>query len=1551
VVVRLLGVETGKLIKYSALALVLMISVSLSAGAKPVYVGPHTVEPEISPQPSISGLSLNSAESQEQRLIVSFDKVPNKTERERLEQDKNIEFLSYASNKGWIVKAEKSSLNKLETLETVLVADYRPEYKLGQEMMENGLMNRSLNGDGTANLSVEFFEDVTKGKQRRIIEKHGKVVEEPAFGNRWKIRTSSDSYMDLTEVGEVKRIENRRADIQALNDVSREVISANRLRQNPFNLTGNGFTASMWDTGWAGNHTDLRSKTTIGDRGACDNCKVMEHATHVAGTMLGAGHLNPDLKGVAPEADLISHEFYTTNAFAENMNESIRQNNSILSQNSYGKKITTRSEMGDYDQISEFFDHLVRENANVPRTTVVFAAGNERTQWSVDYNTTASFGSTAKNTITVGAVDDNSDMTSYSSWGPTDDGRIKPDVVADGGGSTGLIESTMPNGTSGYPYAGKPGTSMAAPAVSGAVILINQQFNRTHDRLPEPATTKGLLIHTAEDLHKEGPDYQTGWGLVNATRAVRFVKNLENDRIRRSHISSTGGEKSYSYDLTEERDIKFTLVWSDYPASAGSEDTLVNDLDLNVTGPNGERKYPWTLEGYSNPDSAASKDSEDHTNNVEQVHIENATPGTYRVEVEGNEVPHNQTFSLVATDTVQPPEVTISEPEGVLKKAWLNVSADKNVTEWKYQINDGSNTTFTPNITVNSVGGGDNNITVWARGEFDNWVSETSQFRRDIYPPQIDDLTPQNSTYLSGEFPVNMSTVDELTNVTDRNYALVQENTELETGEPNSSVDSSAYPDGNYTLELNATDYFGNTNETFLEVAFDNTPPEIMLERAQLRYKGGKEFINASARDSRSGVEKIDYRWQKNGSNQTAWRPVNTTFDTESLPEGKYNLSFRGVDTAGNINSSVKTVSYIDNSKPVSTRKLNLTESNLSKAVTREEKVVNFTEIGLNWSSPDSSLTDNLSGISHLQIEKRNRVFNQSTGEFEPVSDWSTVEVIENPGQSANHTLINVDPGKKYGFSLVAVDRAGNRNRSKVYNLSVDQSQPVLVKDSKKPLNWANQKEIVPEAGFRDISGIEAANFTVNLSTGEEKISSSISSINTRDYSLTGNRSIETDNLTYYTVTAEVEDSFGLTNSSVNWSFKTDFHPPEPAINGFSDGGAIDLDNWHKEKVKVELSCTETESESGHLESSVNRNGEIASSENSPENFTFSREGSSEYSFECRDVAGNAAEEVREIRVDSEPPEIESFSIENNSEIQSDTAIGAEITGESDGSGIDPESSEINVNGDEKLADLTNSSLALDLDLSAGESYSITGQLTDYVGNSNSFHYSFTVKSPETEEQQGGTGGSGGGSLPAAEEIEEEETNTSDQNSDDEQENSTEVTGGSNSSDSQSREGNENQTSENNIRIENISAGANSSQLTAEIEFNNPGPERNYTLNITVNGETYAEEVTVGKGETSKSVSIPSKEAETYSLNINGRRTEVSNIEENQPSALTLVIAAALAFALISGAVIYLRKESGKPEKEVKDSHGHHVEELGSKMNEKYTGEENNDEVKRKNEE
>lgn len=311
---------------------------------------------------------------------------------------------------------------------------------------------------------------------------------------------------------------------------------------------------------------------------------------------------------------------------------------------------------------------------------------------------------TAKNVLTAGSVQDvfhtvgsqtnwgyatNSTVTlsSFSACGPTDDGRIKPDIVAVGEANPAArtFPIITPGASADNSVVGQQGTSFAAPGVTAGLGLALQRRSQLFTNLTEEAdalrgsTLKALAIHTADDIANPGPDYLTGWGLFNAASATLQI-DLDAVDGRGTHVKEfqldVGQTNSWLVYL-DGSPFKATAAWSDLPGIPPTNSPvdpttpmLVNNIDLRVETEDGSQTFlPWVL----NPDltskseaarSANATTGYDDRNNVEQVYIAAPTAGVYRIVtvhaggLPGGQNPSNQWLSVLTSgDTPMSPNI------------------------------------------------------------------------------------------------------------------------------------------------------------------------------------------------------------------------------------------------------------------------------------------------------------------------------------------------------------------------------------------------------------------------------------------------------------------------------------------------------------------------------------------------------------------------------------------------------------------------------------------------------------------------------------------------------------------------------------------------------------------------------------------------------------------------------------------------------------------------------------------------------------------------------
>ncbi|MFC1747016.1 S8 family serine peptidase, partial [Candidatus Neomarinimicrobiota bacterium] len=472
-------------------------------------------------------------------------------------------------------------------------------------------------------------------------------------------------------------------------------------------LSGSGLVLGLWDSGKPlVNHQEFGNRISVLDGAPV----ISDHATHLAGTMIGAG-IDPVAQGIAPAAGLLSYDW------GDNLAETAAAaagGQISLSTHPYGLVTGWQANyLGDlwawfgdpviHSQEDWQFGFYLDESAAwdsiawaAPFHLIVASAGNDRQDKGPDPGATyilfedgypaysnvsrppdGDFDSlpgglgVAKNVLTVGAVEKlptgytqpmDVQMTAFSSWGPTDDGRIKPDLVAPGKG----LYSASSRGTEAYGT--RAGTSQAAAVAGGTLALLQEYYARTHNGiLPRSATLRALAIHTAlEAGSAPGPDYAFGWGLLNPAGAVQVIaEDAEKGGAIRERVLFEGQTFVVTVVVSGQESLKATLAWTDPPGIVPGPSLdpaapgLVNDLDLRITTEGCEWE-PWRLDGNS-PAQAATR-GDNQRDNVEQSEVQNPGMGTYRITVthKGQLLAASQAFSLIITGgTVLPPPTAL----------------------------------------------------------------------------------------------------------------------------------------------------------------------------------------------------------------------------------------------------------------------------------------------------------------------------------------------------------------------------------------------------------------------------------------------------------------------------------------------------------------------------------------------------------------------------------------------------------------------------------------------------------------------------------------------------------------------------------------------------------------------------------------------------------------------------------------------------------------------------------------------------------------------------
>jgi hypothetical protein len=331
------------------------------------------------------------------------------------------------------------------------------------------------------------------------------------------------------------------------------------------------------------------------------------HATAMTTLIAGAGNSFYTGKGVAPKSSYGSSDFITvlpdTPTYYTSLGIGVQNH-------SYGTSLQSF-----YGINARAFDLSVQENPNLVH---VFSAGNSGRQVAGSgiyagipgYANITGNMKMAKNILLAGAMDSAGNIPGLSSSGPMYDGRIAPHVVA----------------------FGEDGTSGAAALVSGVSLLLQQKHKQLFNAAPTASLIRALLLNSAEDVNAPGPDYQAGFGKLNALMALLTLKENRffNGEIQRSST------REYRISVPAgTAELKVTLSWNEPAAAAGAEKAMANDLDLELEMPGGALILPWTLSNYPAADSLRKPAvrRRDTLNTNEQITVAVPAGGQYIIRI------------------------------------------------------------------------------------------------------------------------------------------------------------------------------------------------------------------------------------------------------------------------------------------------------------------------------------------------------------------------------------------------------------------------------------------------------------------------------------------------------------------------------------------------------------------------------------------------------------------------------------------------------------------------------------------------------------------------------------------------------------------------------------------------------------------------------------------------------------------------------------------------------------------------------------------------------
>ncbi len=564
------------------------------------------------------------------------------TSSERLEvQNAGIQILGYLPHHAYMVILDKQTpLTTMQQLGITHVSPLLTEMKLSSQLHTGNVPDYIWAGTQW-DVYVEYaFSEARMSVLARISE-FGEVLNETKTGIN--VRIAPDQIRALASHPALTYVQQREAPEEPENRIGTKNHRSNALRV-PYAggraYDGTGVVVGHGDDGDIEPHIDFTGRVLANK----SSPSYGAHGDHVAGTIFGAGNLDPDGEGQAPGAQLVYYDY------PDNLND-IDVDYAL-----YGVHITASSYSNGcnagYTSFTRQLDQDVRDHYSLMH---VFSAGNNGTA-NCNYGAGSGWGNITgghkqgKNVIATANVAGNDVIAASSSRGPAHDGRIKPDISALG---TNVYSCLSPND-----YRSITGTSMACPGIAGVMAQLYDAYRQNNSgQDPAGGLMKALLTNNADDIGNPGPDFIYGYGRANALRAAKVI---ENNWFVADTLSQNQTDTVTITVPSGLGELRVMLHWTDPQALVNASTALVNDLNASLKL-DAQTWNPWVLN--PTPNSAALNSHAvraiDSLNNSEQFTLSNPSGGSYKVVIHGQTVPQGpQTYWVTWTFVEQDVELT-----------------------------------------------------------------------------------------------------------------------------------------------------------------------------------------------------------------------------------------------------------------------------------------------------------------------------------------------------------------------------------------------------------------------------------------------------------------------------------------------------------------------------------------------------------------------------------------------------------------------------------------------------------------------------------------------------------------------------------------------------------------------------------------------------------------------------------------------------------------------------------------------------------------------------
>jgi len=603
--------------------------------------------------------------------LLQFYQLPTQQIHDNL-TNAGIELLEYIPNKTYLASIPSHfDLGQLEAFNVRSIVEVNADLKIAYDLTLDALPDWATHRN-----QVEVMIKYHKNLQNQNILNYClsdriKVLQNNNYNNFLLASIPQNRITEVANLPYIAFVELRPAPDVKDDTEGRSLHRANAIETQFVGgrkYSGEGISVLTRDDGNVGPHIDFQGRIhqeeSLGFGGT--------HGDGVSGIFAGAGNLNPRNRGMAAGADLYVISYDAT--FLDNTMDLFFDNDVLVTNSSYSNGCNA-----GYTEITETVDQQVWEN---PTLLHVFSAGNSNNN-DCNYGAGNQWGNITgghkqgKNVIATANLNNDGTLVNSSSRGPAHDGRIKPDIAANGADHI----STDPDNE----YAPFGGTSGAAPGIAGITAMLHHAYAELNGgETASSALLKAILLNTANDLGNQGPDFRFGWGHVNAYRAALALE--ENNYT--TGTASIGTTSNHTIEIPANvAEARIMVYWADQPGTVMATKALVNDLNSTLNAPDGTVHSPWILDPAPDPANLnlPATTGIDDLNNMEQISLQNPAEGTYTLDVEGFELPFGDHEYYVLWE-FRMNDITVIYPLGGERL----VPGETERIHWDAEGNDGS---------------------------------------------------------------------------------------------------------------------------------------------------------------------------------------------------------------------------------------------------------------------------------------------------------------------------------------------------------------------------------------------------------------------------------------------------------------------------------------------------------------------------------------------------------------------------------------------------------------------------------------------------------------------------------------------------------------------------------------------------------------------------------------------------------------------------------------------------------------------------------------------